>query len=121
MTAFRALSDLPIIAMSGGVAARAIEGREMTFAIVELAPGAAVKRHQHPQEQMGVLLRGAIRYTVGDESRDLRPGDTFIVPGGTSHEAVAGADGAVVIDVFSPVRADWETLERRAPTRATWP
>jgi hypothetical protein len=27
----------------------------------------------------------------------------------------AGPDGAVVIDVFAPVRGDWEELEKSAP------
>jgi uncharacterized RmlC-like cupin family protein len=62
----------------------------MTFAVVELDPNTAVELHQHPNEQMGVVLSGSLRFTVGAEERELRPGDTYAIPGGVPHQAVSG-------------------------------
>jgi hypothetical protein len=37
------------------------------------------------------------------------------------HAVRAGADGAVVVEVFAPGRADWGALERLDPSRPAWP
>jgi quercetin dioxygenase-like cupin family protein len=91
------------------------------MSVVELEPGAVVAEHSHDNEQLGIVLRGAIDFRVGDERRELGPGGTWCIAPNTPHEAVAGPEGAVVIDVFSPSREDFRNLaflERRAPR---WP
>ena len=35
--------------------------------------------HRHDNEQLGVLIRGSMRFRIGDETRDLTPGDTWRV------------------------------------------
>ena len=37
------------------------------------------------------------------------------------HEVRAGSEGAVVIDVFAPARADWGGLEREDARSPHWP
>ena len=37
------------------------------------------------------------------------------------HEATAGPEGAVVIDVFAPVREDWVALDEAEPREPRWP
>ena len=118
---FARLRDIAPVTIWDGILARVVEGRDITFAIVELDPHAMAARHQHPNEQLGVVLRGSIRFTIGEETRDLREGDTYVIPSGVAHEAVAGDHGAVVIDVFTPIRADWHRLEHQAPRTPIWP
>jgi quercetin dioxygenase-like cupin family protein len=121
MSAFQSLSQLDVLSMADGISARSIRGREMTFAVVELAPHSRVGSHQHPHEQMGIVLRGSVVYTVGGESKDMQPGDTYMVHGGIAHEAVAGPQGAVIVDVFSPVREDWTRFAASPPRTPQWP
>jgi quercetin dioxygenase-like cupin family protein len=121
MAVFRSVSELNLIPIWEGISARAIEGRHMTFAVVELEPNTPVKLHEHPNEQMGIILTGSLRFTIGAEERDLRPGDTYVIPGGLAHKAVSGPDGAVVIDVFSPVREDWKQFTPMPPRPCRWP
>ena len=121
MSAFRHVSDLDVLPIWPGVIARRVEGREMTFALVHLEPNASVDQHQHPNEQVGVIVSGSLRFTIGAEVRELRPGDTYVIPGGVPHEAVAGPDGTVVIDVFSPTRDDWSRFTPQAARPANWP
>ncbi len=118
MSAFRALADLAPLPIWPGILARRVEGREITFAIVELDPGASAVRHQHPQEQLGLVLDGTITFLIGEETRTLRAGDTYEIPSGVVHEATAGPTGAVVIDVFAPIRQDWHALEAAPPPPA---
>lgn len=121
MTVFRHVSDLEVVPIWTGVEARRVEGQRMTFAVVDLAPNASVDQHQHPNEQMGIVLAGSLRFTVGGELRELRTGDTYVIHGGVPHAAVAGPEGCVVVDVFSPGRADWARLTAEPPRPGRWP
>ncbi len=115
------IAQTPVLKVWQGVLGRAVEGERITLAVVELEPDCAVPRHDHPNEQLGLVIEGQIRFTIGDETRTLGPGGTWRILGGVPHAARAGPQGAVVIDVFSPVRADWRGLERLPPSAPRWP
>jgi quercetin dioxygenase-like cupin family protein len=102
------------------VRARKIEGRSITLAVVELAPGATVPSHQHVQEQLGICITGTVTFTVGDETRELGPGGTWRAHSNVSHGVTAGPEGAVVIDVFAPTRDDWD-FPLLEPRPTVWP
>jgi quercetin dioxygenase-like cupin family protein len=104
-----------------GAVARAVHGERITFAVVDLEPDVAVPQHQHPNEQVGTVLRGAITMTIAGESRSLTTGDTYVIPGDVPHAALVGPQGATVVDVFDPPREDWERLERLEPSSGAWP
>jgi quercetin dioxygenase-like cupin family protein len=103
-----------------GVAGRVVHGERLTLGLVELEPGSVVPEHSHENEQLGIMISGSVQFRVGDETRELGPGDTWSIPANTPHEVHTGPEGAVMIDVFAPVREDWKPLERfdRAPL---WP
>ena len=121
MTPFRHVSELPVLPIWDAVTARVVDGQKMSFAIVELEPDSVVARHQHVNEQAGVVLSGTLRFTVGEETRELHVGDTYMIPGGTPHTVVAGPEGAVAVDVFAPVRDDWRRFTAGPPRRGKWP
>ena len=110
------LADLPPILLFEGVVARRVEGDRVTLAIVELEPNGVVPEHRHPYEQNGMVIQGRMRFRVDGEERELGPGGTWRILADVPHGAVAGPEGAVVIDVCSPIRDDWNDLpilERR--------
>ena len=117
------LADLPLLEIWGDtVRARRVEGERITLAVVELAPNAVVPEHRHAAEQLGMVIRGQMHFTVDGETRDLGPGGTWRILGGRPHDVVAGPDGAVVIDVFSPIRSDWDDKVVVDPAPAPrWP
>jgi quercetin dioxygenase-like cupin family protein len=116
------LETMPLLEVWGEtVRARRVRGENLTLAIVELAPGAIVPVHHHVAEQVGMVIRGAMRFTVDGETRDLGPGGTWRVPSDRSHNAQAGPDGAIVIDVFAPARADWDDLPESPAAPPAWP
>jgi quercetin dioxygenase-like cupin family protein len=103
-----------------GVVGRAVHGERLTMGVIELDPDSMVPEHRHENEQLGMVLAGSLRFRVADETRELGPGDTWSIPADVPHEVETGPDGAVVLDVFAPVREDWKTLERvERPSR--WP
>ncbi|MEO7119377.1 MAG: cupin domain-containing protein [Candidatus Limnocylindrales bacterium] len=103
------------------VRARRIEGERITMAIVELAPNAVVPEHRHENEQIGIVIRGQMHFTLDGETRALGPGGTWRILTGVPHDAVAGPEGATVIDVFAPTRRDWDRFEPQAPRPPVWP
>ncbi|HLX35463.1 MAG TPA: cupin domain-containing protein [Candidatus Limnocylindrales bacterium] len=103
------------------VKARRVQGEHITFAVVELAPNAVVPEHRHVAEQLGMVITGEMHFTLDGEQRTLGPGGTWRILSNRPHDVQAGPEGAVVIDVFSPVRSDWDAL-KVAPTAAPrWP
>jgi hypothetical protein len=44
---------------------------------------------------------------VDDKEHALGPMQGYVLPGGTEHSAYCGPEGALVLDVFRPVREDY--------------
>ena len=88
-------------------------GEKLMLSNLEMDEGAVVPLHNHPHEQGGMLLKGKMELTIGDESRIVEEGSMFIIPPNTPHKAVALDGPAVVLDVFSPVREDYAELHNR--------
>lgn len=97
---------------TGGIARKLAEGLTTTIfpgekamiSVVRIDPHAEGPRHSHPEEQWGFLLEGSATRFQGDEAFDLRPGNIWRTPPNVEHAIKAGSEGAVVIDVFSPIR-----------------
>ena len=118
----RDITDVPAIDVWGEtVQARVIVGNNASLAVVELAPGAIVPEHHHEHEQLGLCVKGSVTFTIAGEQRELRPGGTWRITSNLPHTAVAGPDGAILVDIFSPVRADWDALPRSEPRTPMWP
>jgi len=115
------LSALKPYAIWPGVVGRVVNGERLTLAVVDLEPDADVAEHHHDNEQLGLVLKGEITMTVAGASRLLHPGDTYVIPSNVLHSARASSAGATVIDVFAPVRADWESKERLPAAAGNWP
>ena len=71
-----------------------------------LQAGSPLPIHEHPQEQTGYLVSGRLRLTIGEETREVGPGDSWSIPGGVAHGAETLED-AVAVEVFSPLREDY--------------
>jgi quercetin dioxygenase-like cupin family protein len=116
------ITDVPSLDVWGEtVRARVVQGEQASLALVELAANAIVPEHHHVQEQLGICIEGSITFTIADVTRTLGPGGTWRIPSDAVHHAVAGPDGAVVIDIFSPIRGDWASLPHSAPGTPRWP
>lgn len=121
MGALDDLAGIRPLQVWNGVIARAVEGERLTLAVIELDPDSVVPEHSHENEQLGIVLSGSLTFRVGDEVGDLGPGGTWRIPANTPHEVHTGPEGAVVIDVFAPVRADWRELESLDAQAPRWP
>jgi len=121
VSAFEDLADISPYAVWNGVRARVAGGERVTFSVLELDPDTAVPEHAHDNEQIGVLASGSLRFRIGDEEQELRPGATWCIPPNVPHAVQAGPEGASVVEVFAPARDDWQALERLEPSPPLWP
>lgn len=116
------ITDAPLLEIWGDqVRARRIQGEQVTLAVVELGPNAVVPEHRHSAEQVGMVITGLMHFTIEGETRTLGPGGTWRILSDRPHRATAGPTGAVVVDIFSPARSDWDAqpvVEGQAPR---WP
>jgi quercetin dioxygenase-like cupin family protein len=121
LAGFDDLQSLPVIQVWETVVARAVHGERQSLAVIELDPRAVVPEHRHENEQLGIVITGSLTFRIGEETRELGPGETWTIPSNVPHEVTAGPEGAVVIDVFAPVRADWAALEAAEAREPRWP
>ena len=99
-------SDEGFVETAPGVRLRVLAHGDATLmAEFRLTAGHELPAHAHPHEQTGYLLSGRIRLHIGDDSRELQPGDSWCVPGGVEHRADIHED-SVAVEVWSPVRED---------------
>jgi quercetin dioxygenase-like cupin family protein len=76
----------------------------------EMQKGWVGTKHSHPHEQLVYVISGHIRFTGEGRTFDARTGDSFVVPGGVEHQAIA-LDDSEVLDVFTPFREDYAVKE----------
>lgn len=82
---------------------RVVTGERMQLIWAAFAPGGEYAIHTHPEEQFSFMLEGRMRLTVGDEEREIGPGDMRHAPSGVPHGRVLLGDEPVVfIDVYAP-------------------
>lgn len=91
-----------------GIRLKTFWGENMLLSVVELDAEAVLPNHSHPHEQAGTVISGTLRLTIAGETRDLRPGDAYVIPGGVEHSAIAGLMPTKVVDIFSPVREEYK-------------
>lgn len=121
MSVFGSVSTLDLLRIWDGVHGRVVHGDRLSLGVVELDPGSVVPEHSHEHEQLGVCLSGTVLFRVGEESKELGPGETWCIPSNAPHEVRTGPNGAVVVDVFAPPRDDWREAERVESRRPRWP
>ena len=94
--------------LAPGIMARTFWGERMLIAVVDLAPDAELPQHSHPHEQLGTVLAGELELTVAGETRVLKAGEVYVIPGDVEHSARPRHGAARVVDVFSPVREEYK-------------
>jgi len=83
-----------------------VYGDKTLFAEFHLEKGSQLPRHAHPHEQTGYLISGRIRLSIGEDTFEVEPGDSWCIPGHVEHQAEI-LENSVAIEVFSPVREDY--------------
>ena len=107
MTRFHGLDAPPPTQAFPGISFRHVHGEQLTFSVFELEPDAELPRHSHHNEQAGMLLKGSLTFFTAEGETSVGPGDIWMIPAHEEHGGRSGPDGATVVEVFAPHRADW--------------
>ena len=98
-----------------GVAIGIVAGDRLMVVHGYVEPGATLPLHSHPHEQITYVLDGMAYLQIGNEGRDLYPGEGAIVPGGHTHGIVrVGPQGCTILEVNTPLREEYLPLMRQA-------
>lgn len=112
---FIRFDDLRPFSLADGVSGRPLFGEGAMLNLIEFEPGSTVPLHSHAHEQLGIVLRGMQALVVDGTAHELGELEGYVLPGGVEHSASCGPEGALVLDVFNPVREDyrerWEEAE----------
>jgi len=118
MSAYDHVDELPRQQIWDGVLSRSVHGDNVTLALLELDADAVVPEHSHENEQVGILVRGSVTFTIGDDTRTVDVGGTWCILANVPHSVAVGPDGATIVEVFSPPRADWHAISLEPPEPA---
>ncbi len=78
----------------------------------EIDPGVVIGEHSHAQEQMGMLLKGKMRWRIQGQQRILQAPALYRIPSQEPHEVeILGGEPALILDIFSPIREDFLKAE----------
>ena len=99
-------ADVPNEQINESIARRFITGDSVTVGRFELKRGGVVPLHSHANEQISMVMSGALLFRIGGRDTIVKAGEMIQIPGNVPHE-VEVLEDAVAIDVFSPVRQDW--------------
>lgn len=76
---------------------------------VEMEPGSILPEHNHPHEQISLVVTGALELTVNGTTRVMRQGDVAIVPSNAVHSGRVLDEPTVAVDAWNPIRDDYIT------------
>ena len=79
---------------------------DMMLTKVDFQAGAVGTLHHHPHTQASYVSKGKFEITISGISKILSAGDVYFVPSGEIHGALC-LEAGELIDVFSPMRADF--------------
>ena len=79
-----------------------IRSPSMTVGLYVLDAGATDGQSPHHEDEVYVVLAGRSRFTAGDETRNVVPGDTIYVAAGNPHKFHDITERLELIVVFAP-------------------
>ena len=103
------LTDIEQKQIAKGYFSRLVHSEKMTFSFVTAAAGEELPEHAHPHEQISIIQEGIFELTLDGKPIRFTKGQLVIIPSNVKHAGKAITD-AVILDVFYPVREDYQKL-----------
>ncbi len=106
---FFRIPELPSTDMLPGVNRRAVWLDQVMLTFFTFEPQAVVPEHAHENEQITVVTRGSMTFTLGNEKKILRKGDGVRIPPHVKHSARVLDEVTEAYDAWSPPREDYKS------------
>jgi quercetin dioxygenase-like cupin family protein len=105
---YHTLSKVREEQMSPHISRKLIVGQNEMLGFVYLKKGSVVPAHKHVSEQITVILKGGLEFSVQNKKILVKENEILVIPPNVEHSAVA-VDDTIDLDCFSPLREDWLT------------
>src|SRR5688572_16006527 len=92
-----------------GIKRQMIVGENFMMVRFTFDPLLVTPEHTHPHEQMTIVVKGKVKFTIEGEVKMVSPGDVLHFPPHNRHGATMLDEEVVLIDIFSPIREDFLT------------
>ena len=89
-------------------------GADVSFFIVDAAPGRGPSLHKHDYAEVFIVLEGSATFRAGDAEQEVSAGHVVVVPAGEPHGFTASGDGSKQINIHASPRFVTEWLEEEA-------
>ena len=99
-------TDVLLEQMNPFFARQFVTGEQAMLAKIALKKGCVVPMHQHPNEQISLIVSGSLEFVIGGVSKTLQAGEILVIPANLPHSAIAHED-MEGLDIFAPPRQDW--------------
>jgi quercetin dioxygenase-like cupin family protein len=99
--------EIPFETISEGIERQMIVGEKMMICRLRFAPNTITPAHEHPHEQMTIIEKGKVSFTLGDKQKVFSAGDVLHFPSNFWHGATMLDEEVILIDIFSPIREDF--------------
>jgi quercetin dioxygenase-like cupin family protein len=100
-------SSVPAEQVADGIERQIISGDQLMVCRLRIAPRVVTAVHAHPHEQITLVERGTVRFTVAGQERLSSAGDVLHFPPQCEHGATMLDEEVVLIDIFTPLREDF--------------
>ena len=84
-----------------------VVGKNLMICRFRFAPFLVTPEHDHPHEQMSIVVSGRVRFFIEGNERIAYPGDVLQFPPNCWHGATMMDEEVVLLDIFTPVREDF--------------
>ncbi|HDY7865681.1 TPA: cupin domain-containing protein [Vibrio vulnificus] len=99
--------DIALEDLGQGISRKVLAHSDNMMSVeVHFETGAIGAMRSHPHEQLTYVLSGEFEFTIGDEKKIVKTGDTMYKEPNIKHGCVCLKAG-VLIDTFTPMRKDF--------------
>ncbi|MGJ8693570.1 MAG: cupin domain-containing protein [Thalassotalea sp.] len=99
--------DVVLEDLGNGVSRKVLAHSDNMMAVeVHFETGAIGPMHNHPHEQLTYVLSGVFEFTIGNEKKVVKAGDTMYKDPKIEHGCVC-LEAGILIDNFTPMRKDF--------------
>lgn len=102
-------SAQPLEQLRGNITRRYVTSDAVMIGEVSFRKGDTVPAHRHENEQFTHVVRGRLKFILGDDGRDeivVGAGEIIAIPPNLLH-GVEALEDTLEYDVFNPPRQDW--------------
>ncbi len=98
---------IPVEEIGDGIERQMIWGERLMVCRLRFRPHIVTAIHSHPHEQITIVERGRVAFTIDGQTRIASAGDVIHFPSDMPHGATILDEEVVLIDIFSPVREEF--------------